>query len=61
MGVYLSEVLQQIFIVFHIFKLIPELLGCVQIFQGLNEDMCKAIISWAVLAEILQQNHKYLP
>ena len=39
MGVYLSEVLQQIFIVFHILKLISQLLGCIQIFQGLNEDM----------------------
>ena len=36
---YLGEVLQQIFIVFHILKLISQLLGCIQIFQGLNEDM----------------------
>ena len=36
---YLGEVLQQIFIVFYILKLVPQLLGCVQIFQGLNEDV----------------------
>ena len=36
---YLGEVLEQVFIVFHIFKLIPQFLGCVQIFQGLNQDM----------------------
>ena len=35
---YLSEVFQQVFIVFHIFQLVSQFLGCVQIFQRLKRQ-----------------------
>ena len=35
---YLSEVFQQIFIVFHILQLVSQFLGCVQIFQRLKRQ-----------------------
>ena len=35
---YLSEVFQQVFIVFHILQLVSQFLGCVQIFQRLKRQ-----------------------
>ena len=41
---YLSEVFQQVFIVFHILQLVSQFLGCVQIFQRLKRQHLGEIV-----------------